>query len=114
LSPNFYGGFVRKNLGRGSWTEARKWEFFVSHGTGQPCAMEGGLSTATGTRQAIGAHTGAGAQYTDTVETGTGADRLAHILDTATGNVALAGRKAELGHFSLTTSGWCPSTCGCL
>jgi len=76
------GGFMCKNLGRGSWAEARKLVFFVSHGTSQPCAMAGRLGTAMGIGQAIGIHTGTGGQCTDAIETGVGADVMACILHT--------------------------------
>jgi len=89
-------GFTRKSFERGSWVEAKK--NFVSRGTGRPCDTAGRLVTTMGTRQAIGAHTGAGGQCADAIETGVGADGPARILHTGTGSGAFGGRKAERGY----------------
>jgi len=64
--------------------------------------MAGRLGTAMGTQQVIGAHTGTGRQCTDTVETGIGADWLAHILHTGMGSGGLVRAKSGTG---LPTSG---------
>jgi len=45
-------GFMHQTLGSGSWAEAIKLAFFVSHGTGWPCTMVGRLGTVICTRQA--------------------------------------------------------------
>jgi len=63
------GWFYAQKFGEGSWVEARKLTFFISHGTNR-------LGTVMGTRQAIGTHTGG--QCEDAVETGIDADRPAH------------------------------------
>jgi len=90
-------GFTRKNLGRGSWIETRKLAFFVSRGTGRPRAMAGRLGTVMGTGQAIGAHTGAGGQCADAVETCVGADVPTRILHTDAGSGGLGLAKSGTG-----------------
>jgi len=56
--------------------------FFVSRGTGRPCATAGRLGT-------VGAHTGAGGQCADAIKTGVGTDGPARILHT--GSLRKAG-----------------------
>jgi len=72
--------FSEKNLGRGL--------------RNRPA---GRLGIAMGTGQAIGAHTGAGGQCADAIETGVGADGPARILHMGTEAGALDGLKAERG-----------------
>jgi len=78
-----------KNLGRGSWVEARKLAFFFSRGTLPAMRHSKQIGHCDGTGQAIGAHTGAGGQCAlrrcaDETETGVGADGPVHDTDTHT------------------------------
>jgi len=83
------GWFYAQKFGDGSWVEARKLAFFISCRTSQPCATADRLGTALGTKHAIGVHTGAGGQCTDTIETGIGADGRVYILHTGVGSEGL-------------------------
>jgi len=87
-------GFTCKNLGRESWLEVRKLAFFVSCRTSWPCTTADNMGTVMGTGQAISAHTGAGRQCTDAIETGVVADGPTCILHTGMGSGGLGRVKS--------------------
>jgi len=89
LSPNFQGAPGMQKFVEGVMCRGQKLAFWFLAGIGRLCATAGRLGTAMGTGQAIGAHTVAGVQCTDAVETGVGADGPARILHTGTGSVGL-------------------------
>jgi len=89
-------GFTHKNLGRGSWVEARKLAFFVSHGTTGHAPWKAGWALRW-VLDRLGAHTDTIGQCTDAIETGAGADGPAHILHMGTGSGGLGRAKSGTG-----------------
>jgi len=85
-------------LERGSWVEAKELAFYIFAGLAGAPRHAGRLGTAMDTGgQAIGAHTSAGAQFTDAIETGVGADGPARILHTGMGSGGLGPAKSGTG-----------------